>query len=135
MVAQRGTSTRYIEHLANNIGKALEAGGMLVEQTAQIYAPLYTGNMMRSVGHTPPRLINGKLGVLIGPGPEAPYAKYTELDDYLSYLYMDFAVPKQLGPKSVAKGTARMPWLRPALKDNKGEIVSLIVKAVRSTKP
>lgn len=126
MITSNGGAARYLQHLTNNVAKALETGGMLVEQRAQERAPIHTGTMMRSVTHTPALLMGGALTVYVGPGPEAPYAIYTEEDEYL---------PKNLGPKSVIKGTATIPWLRPALADEKQDILALIETAIRSTRP
>lgn len=127
MVKAAGTSARYLQRLDRNVRKALEMGGALVEDTAQVYAPVDTRTMERSVSHTPAMPIPGGYRVLIGPGPEAPYAPYTERDEYVE--------GKSLGPNSEAKGTARMPWLRPALRDNAAEIREIVTAAVRATRP
>ncbi len=126
MVKQAGTVLRYLRNLDRNVRGALAAGGLLVGQTGQDYAPIFTRTMERSVGATPALPVPGGYRVLVGPGPEAPYARYTEEDRYVEH--------KSLGPKSEAKGTARLPWLRPALRDNEQTIRGLVVSAVRSTR-
>lgn len=117
---------RYLRHLDENIKKALNLGGHLVARKAQEFAPIETGTMMRSVDVTPTRRIKGVLTVLVGPGPEAPYAPYTEEDRYLEN--------KELGPKSQQKRTARMPWLRPALEEEKDGVVDILSAAITGTK-
>lgn len=125
MVQQANLLPQFISRLTNNVGKALEAAGMLVEDKAQTRAPLWTGTMMRSVTHTPVMNIGGDLVVFVGPGPEAPYAIYTEDDRYM---------PKRPGPKSRLKG-ATLPWLRPALHDCESDIRAMLAEAVRRSIP
>lgn len=121
---------QYLVHLVANLAKALYLGGKVVENKAQDYSPVYTGTMMRSVTTTPARKLGGNLVVHIGPGPEAPYAKYTELDEYMT---TKSGKKKELGEISQAKG-AKMPWLRPALRDSKDDIEKLLSAAIVSTR-
>jgi hypothetical protein len=126
MVKARGTAERYLRNLDRNVRRALEAGGMLVEDAAQEKAPINTRTMERSVSHTPAVFTGGRYQVLVGSGPEAPYAPFTELEQFVK--------DKQLGPKSEAKGTAEMPWLRPALEESEPQIRTLVRQAVRATR-
>jgi len=139
---------RYLGHLDENVKKALHLGGQLIARKAQEFAPIETGTMMRSVDVTPTQRIKGVLTVLVGPGPEAPYAPYTEEDRYLENKELGpksqqkrtateedrYLENKELGPKSQQKRTARMPWLRPALEEEKDNVLDILSSAITGTK-
>jgi hypothetical protein len=128
MVKARGDAQAYLRRLDLRLRKAVDAAGALVEDTAQKYSPVNTGTMMASVHHTD--VVGDERGyrTTVGPGLEAPYAQYTEKDEF---LVTRSGRRKKLGRISVLKGTAQMPWLRPALHDNEAAIKSVIKAAVR----
>ena len=99
---------------------ALTIGGLVVADRAKEIAPEDTGWMTRHVIVDKPHVSAGKIRVKVGP-TETDYAKYTELPRYIAR--------KGLGPKSVAKG-ATMPWLRPALREKKGEVAGIVRAAL-----
>ena len=103
-ITREGLLEGKLAQLDGNVSRAVEMVAQLVETGAQQNAPVLTGTMERSVSHTPTSMVNGVYTSYVGPGSEAPYAKYTELDAYM---------PKTPGVISAAKG-AIMPWLRPA---------------------
>ena len=93
----------------------LRKGGLLVRQAAQQRAPVLTGRMMRSVTVSEPRK-DGKV-ILVRVGPRVTYAKFTEEEPYVSR--------RKLGAISEAKG-ATMPWLKPALEEQRPAALALI---------
>jgi hypothetical protein len=128
VVFSKGQMERKLRRLESNLFIAVEAGAMIVEDTAQDFSPVWTGTMMRSVSHTPATREGDRIFSKIGPGPEAPYSKYTEL---LRYLITPSGKLKGLGPKSRRKSKARLPWLVPALGVRGKRITRLIISAYR----
>ena len=142
MVKSDNQHTGYLKRLEKNLKRALILGGYVVKDKAQEFAPVLTATMMASVDITTPRWEGDELVVRVGTGPEAPYAKYTELEEYLTLDRGEEGVTelrllsgrKQLGPKSLAKGTARMPWLKPALDDQRDNCIKIINAAITNTR-
>ena len=126
MVKSDGRHTGYLKRLEKNLKRALVLGGYAVKDKAQEFAPISTATMMASVDITTPRWEGDELVVRVGSGPEAPYAKYTELPEYTK--------GKKLGVKSQAKGTARIPWLKPALDDQRENCIKIINSAIVNTR-
>jgi hypothetical protein len=124
MVSSIGKSSSYIRRLNENVKKALIVGAMAVEQRAKENAPVDTGTMMRSVSHTPVLEGASSYFIHIGPGPEAPYAIYTEEEPYISQ--------HGLGRISEMKN-ASMPWLKPALEESREDILNAVAQAIRRT--
>lgn len=95
--------------------RALTAGALIVVSDAKKNAPEDTGTMTRLTKASRPRWRRGRLEVSVGTSVR--YGVYHELPKYIRGT--------RLGPKSEAKGAVR-PWLRPALRDNKDEIVGIV---------
>jgi hypothetical protein len=101
-------------------GQGLRKGGLLVRGTAQRYAPVLTGRMMRGVNVSEPRKVGTAIIVRIGPNVD--YAKYSEEEPYVSR--------RKLGAISQAKN-ARMPWLKPALEAERSAAMNLIKASIK----
>lgn len=113
---------RKANRLDQGLKVAMKRGMAVIKQLAQEYAPEDTGRMLRGLLIEEPRWRAGRLRCRLGPTVD--YAIYTELEKYTS--------GKHLGRVSEAKG-ARMPWLRPAFKERKGEAMAIIKASLRVT--
>lgn len=109
-----------LQGIETGFGQGLRKGGLLVRQAGQRNAPVLTGRMMRGVDVSEPRKVGGRLIVRIGP--KVDYAKYSEEKPYI--------IGRRLGAISAAKG-AKMPWLGPALREQRPAALALIKASIR----
>ena len=68
--------------LKNSMGGSLKRGGLILKQAMQKRAPVWTGRMTRSTSLGPVVSKDGAYTLLVGPTVE--YAKYPELEPWIS---------------------------------------------------
>jgi len=105
-----------------NAELSMKLGGKVLQQKMQDFAPHLTGRMERSVEVGDVTYHLGAYRVLVGPTVD--YAKYTELEPWI--------IGKRPGLISQMKG-ARIPWMRPAADEVRGEVKTIILKGFQNT--
>jgi hypothetical protein len=91
----------------------------VVKDRIQELAPLDQGHLTRGVTVGNPRRIGNRVAIEIFS--QMAYWKYLELDQYL---------PKNLGPKSRAKGS-KIPFIKPAFEEKRAEAIEIIEQGYR----
>lgn len=110
MVKRSGKLEQWQARHSSSMEAVAERVAQVVADRMREYAP--SARLAESVTYNLFATPDG-ISVEVGPGPEVPYAKYTEK------------------PGSPKRG--RMPWIGPALEDSATEVVDLVIGAERSS--
>jgi HK97 gp10 family phage protein len=103
---------------SDRLEAASTAGALVVENAARNNAPYLTGTLKDSIGHETAEKSAKQCLVAVGPGSG------TDSDEDIGYaVYQEF-------------GTSKMPahpYLRPALDENRAEVVDVMAQVLRDT--
>ena len=102
----------------------MKLGGAILQQKMQDFSPHLTGRMERSVEVGDVSYDRRQAAFRLLVGPTVDYAKYTELEPW--------TIGKRPGLISQMKG-ARIPWMRPAADEVRGEVKTIILKGFQNT--
>lgn len=116
----------------NQLVESMEQACALVERSAKMKAPKDTGELRRSIESKVEETSDGVVGVIFSPVEYAPYIEYG------TGLFAEKAGRKDVpwhyqddkGEWHSTSGMRPQPYLRPALHENKKDIVNIIQRGI-----